>query len=95
MRLLFPRKKAGGRASFTTGRSQFVKASGRKRAQTERIYFHNPLPGQRGTGRAAGGIHPGDLVSNPDQSHVSGGIGLFLAGQSLAACLSLKDSYKG
>jgi hypothetical protein len=60
-----------------------------------RIYFHNLFPGRRGTGRAAGGIHPRELLSGPDQSHVSGGIGLFLPGQSLAACMSLKDSYRG
>jgi hypothetical protein len=64
-------------------------------SQTGRIYSHNPLLGRRGTGRAASELHPRDLVSGPEQSHVSGGIGLFLGGQSLAACLSLKDSCKG
>ena len=63
--------------------------------QRGRIHFPNPFLGRRGTGLAAVGIHPRDLVPDPDQSHVSGGIGLFLAGQSLAACLSLKDSCRG
>jgi hypothetical protein len=52
-------------------------------------------PRRRRTGRNTGEICPRDLVSGPDQSPVSGGIGLFPAGQSVAACVSLKDPFRG